>query len=257
MIEVASLGYAIDGKTLLDSIDLRLEQGEYLAVVGPNGSGKSTLLRLLAGILSPTQGRVRLNGRDLHEQAPRALARQISLVPQNSGRQLPFMVEEFVKMARYPYHTALSDWQSVDQQAVEHALAITDSTAFRHRQMSTLSGGECQRVMIAAAVCQQTPIMMLDEPTSYLDPHHQVSVHALIRRLNRTHGITIIEVSHDINHAARSGQQVLALKQGAALWSGPGEELLQAPRLKTLYDQDFVFVTHPESGDRVALPAQS
>ncbi|MCX4188197.1 ABC transporter ATP-binding protein [Methylophaga sp. OBS4] len=257
MIKIRALSLSIHDKTLLQNISFDVAEGDHLAVVGPNGSGKSTLLRLLVGILSPSQGEILLHGKSMQAYSQRQLARLISYVPQNSGRQLPFQVEDFVKMARYPYHTALSDWLPEDQQAVEDAFRITNTAPFRQRQMTTLSGGECQRVMIAAALCQQTPIMILDEPTSYLDPHHQVEVHQLIHRLNQQHGITVIEVSHDINHASQHSQQVLALKQGERLWFGASEDFLQADLLKALYNQDFVFVPHPHSGRNIALPAQS
>lgn len=253
MIEVKNLAVKVHEKILLEAIQFQLEKGAHLVIVGPNGSGKSTLLKSLLGIIKKDAGEISLNGKSLAQFSQRELARLVSYVPQNSGRQLPFEVTDFVKMSRYAYHSALSDWMPDDQQALEDALRITNTAQFRGRQMTTLSGGECQRVMIAAALCQQTPIMMLDEPTSYLDPHHQVEVHQLISRLNQQLGITIVEVSHDINHAGQQGRHVLALQQGKSLWYGPGQTFLEAERLKALYQQDFVFVTHPNSGRMVAL----
>lgn len=253
MIEVNGLSVKIHETVLLEGIQFHIAQGDHLVVVGPNGSGKSTLLKSLLGIVNVSAGEVRIKGKLLAEFSQRELARLISYVPQSSGKQLPFDVEDFIKMSRYAYHTALSDWTPDDQAALDDALRITNTTQFRQRQMSTLSGGECQRVMIAAALCQQTPVMVLDEPTSYLDPHHQVEVHQLISRLNRQLGITVVEVSHDINHAGQQGRHVLALQQGKSLWYGPGEAFLEAERLKTLYQQDFVFVPHPHSGRIIAL----
>lgn len=253
MIEVNALSVKIHDKTLLETIQFHVAKGDHLVIVGPNGSGKSTLLKALIGIIDHDSGEVRINDEPLAQFSQRDLARLVSYVPQNSGRQLPFDVEEFVKMSRYAYHTALSDWTPDDQQALDDALRITNVTQFRQRQMRTLSGGECQRVMIAAALCQQTPIMMLDEPTSYLDPHHQVEVHQLISRLNQQLGITVVEVSHDINHAGQQGRHVLALQQGKCLWYGPGDVFLEKQRLKDLYQQDFVFVPHPHSGRIIAL----
>lgn len=253
MIDVRQLEIKLHEKTLLSGITAKLEQGEHLVVVGPNGAGKSTLLKALMGIIDTSDGEIHYQDKALRSYSQRALARLVSYVPQSSGHALPFDVEEFVKMSRYAHHTALSEWQPEDQAAVEDALRITNTEHFRQRQMSTLSGGECQRVMIAAALSQQTPIMLLDEPTSYLDPHHQVEVHQLIARLNQQLGITIIEVSHDINHAGQQGHQVMALAEGQCLWLGDGDEFLDAERLKTLYRQDFVFVNHPLSGRRLAL----
>lgn len=253
MIEVRQLAVSLHDKTLLAEIDLKLEKGDYLVVVGPNGAGKSTLLKALIGIIKVDAGSIFYQDKSLADYSQRALARLVSYVPQSSGRELPFAVEEFIKMSRYAHQSALSEWQPEDQEAVEDALRITNTAQFRHRQMSTLSGGESQRVMIAAALSQQTPIMLLDEPTSYLDPHHQVEVHQLIVRLNRELGITVIEVSHDINHAGQQGQQVLALLEGYSLWMGPGEDFLDKHLLQALYQQEFVFVTHPRSGRTLAL----
>lgn len=253
MIEVHELNAYLHETRLLEGVDFSVDQGGYLVVVGPNGAGKSTLLKTLIGIIDDYQGQILYQEQPLTSYSQKALAKLVSYVPQNSGRALPFSVEEFVKMSRYAHHTALSEWLPEDQQAVDDALRITNTTAFRQRQMATLSGGECQRVMIAAALCQQTPIMLLDEPTSYLDPHHQVEVHQLIARLNQQLGITIIEVSHDINHAGQPGRKVLALAEGKSLWLGEGGEFLDEERLKQLYHQDFVFVPHPISGRRIAL----
>lgn len=253
MIEVSQLSVSLHDKPLLTDISFQLERGDYLVVVGPNGAGKSTLLKALIGIIDSQAGSVRYQDKKLTDYSQRALARLVSYVPQSSGRELPFAVEEFIKMSRYAHHTALSEWQPEDQQAVEDALRITNTTRFRDRQMTTLSGGESQRVMIAAALAQQTPVMLLDEPTSYLDPHHQVEVHQLIARLNQQLGITVIEVSHDINHAGQQDRQVLALAEGRSLWQGSGEAFLDKERLHELYQQDFVFVNHPRSGRTLAL----
>jgi iron complex transport system ATP-binding protein len=253
MIDVKALTVKINDKTLIEDIQFQLKPSEHLVIVGPNGSGKSTLLKSLLGILPYQSGTISINDIPLASFSRRELARLVSYVPQNSGQQLPFEVEDFIKMSRYSHHTALSDWTHEDQDAVEDALRITNTAQFRQRQMTTLSGGECQRVMIAAALAQQTSVMLLDEPTSYLDPHHQVEVHQLIKRLNQQLGITVIEVSHDINHAGQSGQHVLALKEGKSLWFGPGSAFLDADRLKQLYQQEFVFVSHPLSGRTMAL----
>lgn len=253
MIKLQQLQVQLHDNVLLSGINAAIEQGDYLVIVGPNGAGKSTLLKALMSIIDSGHDQILYQGKPLKSYSQRALARLVSYVPQSSGHNLSFDVEDFIKMSRYAHHTALSEWQPDDQAAVEDALRITNTALFRNRQMNTLSGGECQRVMIAAALCQQTPIMLLDEPTSYLDPHHQVEVHQLIARLNQQLGITIIEVSHDINHAAQPGHKVMALAEGQCLWQGDGEAFLDAERLHQLYRQDFVFVSHPVSGRKMAL----
>jgi len=256
LLEVNKLSVSVANKQLLTSISFQLEHGDYLCVLGPNGAGKSTLLKALMGIIKSNEGGISLKQEPLSNLSQKELARLISYVPQAHSQQLNFSVIDFIKMARYAYHTAFSDWSSDDQQALDYAAKITDTEDFLHRQMVTLSGGEAQRVMIAAALCQQTPLLLLDEPTSFLDPHHQVEVHQLIQNLNQQHNISIIEVTHDLNHAAQHSKHILALKQGEKLWHGPSSELLETSRLQALYQQQFVFTTHPQTGATIALPSE-
>jgi len=256
LLNVTDLSVNIADKTLLSNISFQLTQGDYLCILGPNGAGKSTLLKTLMGIVETSSGKIKLNQHSLSQLSQKDLARQVSYVPQAHGHQLNFTVIDFIKMARYAYHSAFSDWSLNDQHALDHSISITDTEGFLYRQMSTLSGGETQRVMIAAALCQQSPLLLLDEPTSFLDPRHQVEVHQLIQELNQQHGISIIEVSHDLNHAAQHSKHILALKQGEVLWYGESSELLQDSHLHALYDQEFVFTTHPQTGAVVALPSE-
>ncbi|HET8807648.1 MAG TPA: ABC transporter ATP-binding protein, partial [Methylophaga sp.] len=201
LLNIENLQVDVDKRCLLSNINFSVQAGEHLCITGPNGAGKSTLLRTLNAMMPLSQGKIYLQKQPLQRYSKKHIARQISYVPQNSGRALPFVVEDFLHMARYPHLHWLGSWQQRDQTALESALDITGSQLFRHRQMSTLSGGECQKVMIAAALAQDTPIILLDEPTSFLDPHHQAEVQQLIKNLHRQHGKTIIEVTHDINHA--------------------------------------------------------
>jgi iron complex transport system ATP-binding protein len=257
LIEVSHLHVEVDKRPLLRDISFSVIAGEHLCITGPNGAGKSTLLRCLNAMTPSSRGQIRLLQKDLLRYPQKAIARQISYVPQNSGRALPFVVEDFLRMARYPHLHWLGSWQTSDQQALENALDITACQHFRHRQMSTLSGGECQKVMIAAALAQDTPLILLDEPTSFLDPFHQAEVHKLIKTLHHQHGKTIIEVSHDINHAGQHADRVLALKDGQLLWLGSADDFMDANRLQALYDQEFVFVQHPQTGRNMALTANS
>tara|TARA_R110002049_G_scaffold221841_24_gene393373 strand:+ start:1712 stop:2509 length:798 start_codon:yes stop_codon:yes gene_type:complete len=256
MLKIQQLTVEVASKILISDISFDLEQGGYLCILGPNGAGKSTLLKALMGIVETTSGEITLNQQAVSRLSQKQRAQHISYVPQAHGRQLNFNVADFIKMGRFPYHSAFSDWTLKDQQAMDRAIEITNVTDFLSRQMQTLSGGESQRVMIAAALCQQTPLLLLDEPTSFLDPHHQVEVHQLIRQLNQQHNISIIEVSHDLNHAAHHSKHILALKNGKTLWYGKSPELLQASHLQELYDQQFVFTPHPQTGAMVALPCE-
>lgn len=256
MLNVKQLSVVVANKTLISAISFQLKQGDYLCILGPNGAGKSTLLKAIMGIVKTTSADITLNNHTLSQLSQKQLAQHISYVPQAYGRQLNFKVADFIKMGRYPYHSAFTEWTSKDKIAMDRAITITNISAFLSRQMDTLSGGESQRVMIAAALCQQTPLLLLDEPTSFLDPHHQVEVHQLIRQLNTEHNISIIEVSHDLNHAAQHSKHILALKKGKTLWYGPSTEILKSSYLQTLYDQQFVFIPHPQTGVMVALPSE-
>lgn len=257
LISARDIFVEIAGKTLLEAMSFDVAQGDYLCIVGPNGSGKSTLLKTLIAILPLSGGKLTLNAQAISQYRHKQLARLISYVPQSGGNHLSFIVEDYVKMARYSHHHVFSEWQAHDQQVIENALNITECQAFRDRKMSTLSGGECQRVMIAAALAQDTPLLILDEPTAFLDPHHQVAVHQLIRKLNQQHGKTIIEVTHDINHAAQHSQNVLALRDGKCLWQGPAKQFLDADRLQQLYQQAFVFARHPFHDRLIAVADES
>jgi ABC-type cobalamin/Fe3+-siderophores transport system ATPase subunit len=257
ILAVDALSVSIAANTLLSDISFSINSGDYVCVLGPNGAGKSTLLKAIMGITAAHHGTITLNQQPVTRINQKQLARQISYVPQANNHPLFFTVSDFIKMGRYAYHTAFSDWNSDDQQAFDRAVEITQCDAFLARQMNTLSGGEAQRVMIASALCQLTPILLLDEPTSFLDPHHQVEVHHLISDLNIHHNMTIIEVSHDLNHAAQHSQHILALKNGKHLWHGPSNQFLTEARLFELYDQHFVFSAHPQTGHSIALPSES
>ncbi len=256
MLDVKQLSVKTDNKRLIFEISFHLEHADYLCILGPNGAGKSTLLKALMGIVKTCSGDITLNKQSLVKLSQKQLAQHISYVPQAHSHQLNFNVRDFIKMSRYPYQSVLSEWTLKDKQAMERAIDITNISAFLSRQMQTLSGGESQRVMIAAALCQQTPLLLLDEPTSFLDPHHQVEVHQLIRHLNEQHNISIIEVSHDLNHAAQHSKHILALKHGKTLWYGQSSDIIQSSHLHALYDQQFVFTAHPQTGLMIALPSE-
>ena len=257
LLEVSDLTIAINDSLLLSKLSFQLHQGDYLCVLGANGAGKSTLLKALLGIIKPTTGAITINQQAISQLSQKQRAQHISYVPQAHGQQFDATVIDFIKMSRYAYHSALSDWANEDQLAFEQAVSITNTELFLPRQMSTLSGGERQRIMIAAALCQQASLILLDEPTSFLDPHHQAEVHQLIRRLNQQHGISVIEVSHDLNHAVQHSSSILALKQGEKIWFGYSSDFLDSQCVHTIYDQQFVFTHHPQTGEKIALVSES
>jgi iron complex transport system ATP-binding protein len=256
LLTVNNLSIQIAETTLLSALNFHVSQGDYICVLGANGAGKSTLLKALLGIIKPTVGDITINQQPVSQLSQKQRAQKISYVPQAHNQQFDLTVIDFIKMSRYAYHTALSDWGDDDQSAFEQAIAITNTDAFLHRHLQTLSGGERQRIMIAAAVCQQASLILLDEPTSFLDPHFQAEVHQLIRQLNQQHGISVIEVSHDLNHAVQHSSSILALKNGEKIWFGPSSDFLDSNCVDSLYDQPFVFTQHPQTGAKIALVSE-
>lgn len=255
MLSVAQLSVKVDNHILLDAISLSVPKTDYLCIIGQNGAGKSTLLKALMGIVPITSGDVKLGEHAFEQLNQKALARSVSYV----GQSMPVVdmtVADFIRLGRYVHRDAFTVWSHADQLAFDDAVASTAVATFLSRHCAQLSGGEYQRVQIAAALCQQAPLLLLDEPTSFLDPHHQVEVHHLIQRLNQTQQITIIEVTHDINHAVQHSQHILALKSGGVLWYGAASELLLSPILPEIYDQEFVTVSHPETGQLIALTTE-
>ena len=255
LFSVSDLSIQIDNKPLLDSISFDVSEGDYLCILGQNGAGKSTLLKSLMGITPVNSGRITIDKCPFKAFSQKQLARTVSYVGQRPPA-IDMIVSDFIRLGRYPHHDAFAVWSKSDQSAFDSAVVLTDIDAFLNRHCATLSGGEFQRVQIAAALCQQARLLLLDEPTSSLDHHHQGEVHALIQQLNQAHHITIIEVTHDLNHAIQHSRHILALKSGKTLWYGDSDALLAAPILSQLYDHPFVTLTHPETNQLIALSSE-
>ncbi len=253
-IVVRDLAYAIRGKKVLSGISLSIPSGQYLTVIGPNGAGKTTLLKCLIRILSDVDGSISVFGRPLKEYSQKELAKSMSYVPQADGRVLSFTVREFVAMGRYPYLSPFSVISNEDRTAIEEALDLTGMSGLKERNIETLSGGERQCVFIAAAIAQGAKVLLLDEPTTFLDPRHQMEIHDLLERLNRTLGMTIIAVTHDINCAALWSDHIVALKEGRVSFSGTGAELMCNETLQRIYQKKFIFVEHPRGGLKFVAP---
>lgn len=253
MLRVDRLSVDIDDQRLLSDISFTLNSFDYLCILGQNGAGKSTLLKALMGILPHTSGHISIDGQALDALSQRQLAQRISYVAQTVGHGQDIVVADFIKLARYSYQSAFSNWQHRDQVAYDRAIELTDVGDFLSRHLASLSGGERQRVMIAAALCQQTPLLLLDEPSNFLDPHHQWAIQQLIQDLSHQQHLCIIEVTHDINHALEHSDHLLALKSGRALWFGPTNTFSTESLLSELYDHDFILTSHPHSGKDIVL----
>ncbi len=237
------VGWRVDANEILAPLDLKLEVGECLAVVGPNGAGKTTLLRLLAGLIEPSYGEVRLQGEAFETLSRRRLARHIAYVPQVRSASIGLTVEQMVTLGRFPY---LSAWQfrpsAKDLEWVDRALETVGLETLRDRRLDELSGGERQSVFIAAALAQEAEILLLDEPTTHLDARHQLEVIQLLHDLRRSGEHAIVLTTHDLNLALRLADRVLALKAGQVVAAGDPEQLLAPGKLEQIFDAPFAVV---------------
>ncbi len=207
-----SLGY--DGAIVVDDLTVALPVGRITALVGPNASGKSTLLRGLARLLHPRGGAVYLDGRDIHSLPTAAVAKRLGILPQAPTAPDGLLVEDLVARGRYPHQSWLRQWSEADEEAVASALRLTRTEELRHRPVDELSGGQRQRAWIAMALAQETELMLLDEPTTYLDMAHQIEVLDLLQELNAREGRTIVLVLHDLNQASRYADHLVAMRDG-------------------------------------------
>jgi len=254
LIEIKNLSFSIARKRILDSISFTIDAGEYLSIIGPNGAGKSTLLKCLMRIYPVETGMIHFRGVLIQKFSQKALAREICYVPQSDGRFFPFTVEEFILLGRYPYLSPFTSVRQTDKAAVHQALTLTQTSHLAKRQINTLSGGEKQIVFIAAALAQGSPILLLDEPTTFLDPKHESEIYRILRKLNQQLKMTIIVVTHNINQAALQSDRLIILKNGQLTFCGPASQIMTNDILAPAYDMNFRFMSHPTTGQTVIAP---
>lgn len=234
VFSVEGLGFSYAGRPALEGVSLELTAGVLHGVVGPNGCGKTTLLDLLAGVRQPQAGSVRFLGREVGGWSRRELARRLSLAPQEYDLSFPFTVEQTVLMGRHPHIPRFASPGPADREAVDAALALVEADHLRGRLVTALSGGEKQRVVLARALAQQAPVMLLDEPTSRLDVNHGLMVlSALAQRVKD--GGTAVAVLHDLGLAAAFCQRVVLMSGGGVLAAGPAEEVLTGANLERVF----------------------
>jgi len=254
LIEINDFSFAYAGERILKEVSLNVYQGEYVSIIGPNGAGKTTLLKCVIRILTGGEGSIRLDGRPLAQYRQKELARLVSYVPQGDSGGALFTVAEYVLMGRYPYLSPFTAFSAGDRQAAEKALELTGTAHLAQRRLNALSGGERQIVSIAAAIAQGARIMLLDEPTTFLDPRHESEVLNIIKKVNHNFGITVLFVTHDINHAALQSNRIFSLKNGTVMFDGPAGDIMDNRVLEKIYDKKFSFVRHPENGSWIIVP---
>ena len=249
MIRIEELHFSYAEQSVLRGINLEINAGEILTILGPNGCGKSTLLRLLRGVLTPGSGQVLWQGRDAFRLNRKAMAQRVAAVPQSTQITFPFPVQEMVAMGRFARQSRFSGTTVGDRKAVEKALAITDTLHLANRKITTLSGGELQRVLLARALAQQAPVLLLDEASSHLDLDHRLEFTELLLRLNREQGTTVVQVSHDLDQAAEISQRILLLADnGSPVALGSPTEVYTSTNLRKAFRVEVKVENSPYTG---------
>ncbi|WP_342356056.1 ABC transporter ATP-binding protein [Nocardioides dongkuii] len=247
-----SLGY--DDRTVVHEVDLEVPPGKVTAIVGANGCGKSTLLRGLARVLKPVAGHVELGGTDVRRMRPKDVAAVLGLLPQQPLAPEGITVADLVGRGRHPHQGAFRRWSAADSEAVVRALALTDLHDLTGRRVEELSGGQRQRVWIAMMLAQDPRIMLLDEPTTYLDIAHQVDVLDLLHELNQARGTTVVMVLHELNLAARYADHLVVMCEGRVLREGAPGEVLDADCVREAFGLDARIVPDPVTGSPMVVP---
>ena len=245
---------AYDERVVVDDLDLQLTEGSFTAIVGPNGCGKSTLLRALGRLLRPTSGQVLLDGRAIARTPTREVAKVLGLLPQSPVAPEGLTVADLVARGRHPHQSWLRQWSRDDEAVVGEALAWTGLTAFADRPVDALSGGQRQRAWISMALAQETDILLLDEPTTYLDLAHQVEVLDLVDKLHADLERTVVMVLHDLNLAARYADYLVAIAEGRVHVAGSPEDVLTEDNVRQVFGLESRVITDPTSGRPIMLP---
>jgi len=233
---------------IISNLSVCLDRPEIISIIGPNGSGKSTLLKALSRLLPPATGAVLLNGTNLYSIPPGEVASIMAVLPQSAQAPGDMTVYDLAAYGRMPYKKMFASHSAVDKECIAEALEASGMTHMAYRRLETLSGGERQRAWVAMALAQQPRILLLDEPTTYLDIHHQLELMKLVRRLHQERNIMVIMVLHDLNHAARFSHRIIAVKEGRILTDGPVPQVFTADTLRELYGVETTVLSLEQGG---------
>nr|WP_234997642.1 ABC transporter ATP-binding protein [Pseudonocardia thermophila] len=250
-VDAATLGY--DRRVISRDLTVSIPDESFTVIVGPNACGKSTLLRGLARLVKPSAGQVVLDGADIHSYRAKEVARRLGLLPQTSTAPDGITVADLVSRGRYPHQKLIRQWTEADEQAARRAMEATSVLELSSRLVDELSGGQRQRVWVAMALAQETGILLLDEPTTYLDITHQIELLELFTDLHQA-GRTLVAVLHDLNHAARYGTHLIAMRDGAVVAEGPPAEIVTAELVEEVFGLRCLVVPDPVTGTPSVVP---
>jgi iron complex transport system ATP-binding protein len=248
-----TLGY--DQRVIAEKLSVEIPDNSFTVIVGPNACGKSTLLRALSRMLKPSEGRVLLDGQVIQSMPAKKVARTLGLLPQSSIAPDGITVGDLVGRGRYPHQGLLRQWSTEDERVVQESMASTGVAELADRYVDELSGGQRQRVWIAMALAQQTPLLLLDEPTTYLDIQHQIDVLDLCAELHEEQGRTLVAVLHDLNHAARYATHLIALREGRVIAEGAPNDIVTAELVEEVFGLRCQVIDDPETGTPLVVPA--
>ncbi|QHW32710.1 ABC transporter ATP-binding protein [Paenibacillus rhizovicinus] len=253
-MHTSNLNIGYEERLIVEDLNITIPKGKITALVGANGSGKSTILKTMARLMSPSNGTVMLDGKSIHKQSTKEVAKQLAILPQNPTAPDGLTVSELVSYGRFPYQRGFGSLNKEDRSIIQWAVERTGLLEFKDRPIDRLSGGQRQRAWIAMALAQQTDMLFLDEPTTYLDMAHQLEVLELLHQLNATAGRTIIMVVHDLNHASRYAQHMVAIKKGKVVSVGAPEAVMTKEVLREVFNIETDIIPDPRTGVPLCFP---
>ncbi|UJW84949.1 ABC transporter ATP-binding protein [Devosia sp. SL43] len=253
--EGATIGY--DNRVISENLSVSIPDRSFTVIVGANACGKSTLLRALARLIKPSKGRVVLDGQAISNFPAKEVARRLGLLPQTSIAPEGITVADLIARGRYPHQKLLRQWSREDEAAVIAAMEATKVTALSHRLVDELSGGQRQRVWVAMVLAQETPLLLLDEPTTFLDITHQIELLDLMGDLNRRNGQTIVAVLHDLNHACRYASHIIAMRDGKVVAEGPPRDIITDELVEQVFGLACIIIDDPISHTPLVIPRGS